>query len=99
MALALAGLGGVATWTGEHRRAAHILGDAQAAIGKLGREIFLADTVDTLGYPLEQMEYERDLAHLQEQLDPAIFSFEWDKGRLMSPERAFLEAYRIKPPG
>lgn len=97
IAISLAGLGGVAAWSGQTICAAHLLGAAQAALEKLGKTTFQDETIQTHHHPAEQIEFERDLAHLQEQLNPDDFTTAWNKGRAMSPERAILEAYKIKP--
>ena len=97
MAPALSGLGGIALCLHQNQRAAYLLAAAKAANETLVDSVFQAERRGEFLNAVEQKEFESDLVYLKGQLDPDDFTAAWHKGRDMSPQRAILEAYKIKP--
>jgi predicted ATPase/transcriptional regulator with XRE-family HTH domain len=72
------GLAGVAGATGDAGRGAMLLGAAEALREKIQSPVAL----------VARCEYERDVARIQDQLDPGLFAATWSKGRAMTLEQA-----------
>jgi hypothetical protein len=68
----------VAGATGDAGRGAMLLGAAEALREKIQSPVAL----------VARCEYERDVARIQDQLDPGLFAATWSKGRAMTLEQA-----------
>jgi predicted ATPase/class 3 adenylate cyclase len=82
MAIAAAGLAGVASGMGQPERAARLLGASEALNSADGTVLQLAD----------QAEYDHILADVRTQLDTATFEAMWEAGRVLTLEQALAEA-------
>jgi predicted ATPase/DNA-binding CsgD family transcriptional regulator len=82
MAECLAGLAAVYLAAGQPVRAARLFGAAEALLA----------AADTVVWPVNRAEVERNVAHVQDQLDQETFTLAWSAGRAISPEQAVTEA-------
>ncbi len=79
---ALDGLAAVARTTGDATRAARLLGAVEA----------LHESGGTTMWPAERVEYDRQVAALRAELDPATFERAWLEGRAMTLDQAVAHA-------
>jgi tetratricopeptide (TPR) repeat protein len=82
IAVCLAGLAGVASKIRQFERAARLFGAAEAQHEFIGAHLDPADRAD----------YERNVAAVRAQLEPAVFAVAWATGQAMSLEEAIVEA-------
>ncbi len=78
----LMGLAGLAGAQGQSERAARLFGAAET----------LREAVGVTLWPANRLEYQRNLAYLQQQLEPEILASLWAQGRAMTLEAAVGEA-------
>ena len=79
---ALASLAGVKLAQGQVAPAARVFGAVEAQLKAIGAALF----------PLDRREYERNVAELQAQLDPAALAAAWNAGGALSLEQAIALA-------
>jgi predicted ATPase/DNA-binding SARP family transcriptional activator len=78
----LAGFAAVMLSRGYRARAARLFSATDALLGTLGAKL----------YPLDQSEYERNLAALRAQLDAATFATAWEEGHALNLDQAIALA-------